>query len=211
MAKDRAYYISERKEMLDFLPPSYSKVLEIGCGEGDFLTQLECEEKWGMDIDETSIEILKERGIKTIFGKYEEIYSELPDDYFDVVICNDVIEHLISHDLFFSTIKAKLKRGGCLVGSIPNVRFYKNLKHVLFKKDWKYADEGILDRTHLRFFTEVSLRRSLLENGYAIEKLEGIRNSKKPLLRLFIALTFGAHADIQYQQFAFSATPKGDL
>lgn len=206
MAQDRSYFISNRKEMYDFLPESYSKVLEIGCGEGDFIASLDCEEKWGMDIDEKSIEVVNERGIKTVFGFYEEKYKELPDNYFDVIICNDVIEHMISHDFFFTTIKEKLKDTGSLVGSIPNVRFYKNLKHVLFEKDWKYTDEGIRDKTHLRFFTGKSLRRSLIENGLNIEKFEGIRPSRKPLLRLFIALTFGKHKDISYQQFGFRAT-----
>jgi 2-polyprenyl-3-methyl-5-hydroxy-6-metoxy-1,4-benzoquinol methylase len=205
MAAERSYYVSKRSEMLDFMPDSYGKVLEIGCGEGDFLDCLDCDEKWGMDIDEESINVIKSKGIKTIYGRYEEMHGEIPDGYFDAIICNDVIEHMVCHDHFFQTIKTKLADGGVLIGSIPNVRFYKNLKHILFKKDWKYADEGILDRTHLRFFTEKSLKRSLKENGYQIEKMYGIRGSKKPLLRLFIALTFGKHEDIRHQQFAFAA------
>ena len=208
MPQERSYFISDRKEMYAFMPESFSKVLEVGCGEGDFIAGLDCDEKWGLDIDQKSVEVLKERGIKTIFGHYEEKYKELPDNYFDVIICNDVIEHMASHDFFFSSIKEKINENGCIIGSIPNVRLYKNLKHLLFEKDWKYTDEGIRDKTHLRFFTGKSLQRSLIENGLKIELFQGIRPSRKPLLRLFIALTLGKHKDICYQQFGFRVTKK---
>ncbi|PLX66238.1 MAG: class I SAM-dependent methyltransferase [Denitrovibrio sp.] len=161
-----------------------------------------------MDIDQESIEKLQAKGVKAIFGMFEDKHVDLPDDYFDVVICNDVIEHMISHDMFFETIQKKLKKNGSLVGSIPNVRFYKNLKHLLFEKDWKYQESGILDTTHLRFFTKKSLRRSLISNGYNISKLEGIEGSRAPILRLFLALTLGKHNDIRYRQLAFRATIK---
>jgi len=208
MAVDRSYYISSRKEMYGFMPEAFETALEIGCGEGDFIDSLHCPEKWGVDIDEKSVEAVKSKGVKAVFGRYEDIHTDLPDGYFDVIICNDVIEHMVDHEYFFQTIKSKLSPGGSLVGSIPNVRFYKNLKHVLFKKDWKYTDEGILDRTHLRFFTEISLKRTLSENGYKIVRFSGIRGSRKPLLRLFIALTFYKHEDIRHQQFAFRAVKK---
>ncbi len=49
-----------------------------------------------------------------------------------------------------------------MVGSVPNVRYFKNLFDLLVLRDWDYKDSGVLDRTHLRYFTLKSLRRSLV-------------------------------------------------
>jgi hypothetical protein len=77
------------------------------------------------------------------------------------------------HDAFFKEIKRIITKDGYLIGSVPNVRFYKNLQNILFKKDWKYVDSGILDQTHLRFFTFKSLERSLKQSGFLIQKING--------------------------------------
>jgi hypothetical protein len=77
-------------------------------------------------------------------------------------------------DEFLQSIKIKLKSSGVVIGSIPNVRYLDNLFNLLIRKDWRYVDSGILDRTHLRFFTQKSLQQTFLSNGYAIEALEGI-------------------------------------
>ncbi len=103
-------------------------------------------------------------------GTYDDAYKQLPDGFFDVVICNDVIEHMPDHDVFLQSIKSKLSDRGVLVCSIPNVRYLENLIHLVVKKDWQYQDSGILDRTHLRFFTEKSLKNSIAENNYELQQ-----------------------------------------
>ena len=52
---------------------------------------------------------------------FDEADPELPAGYFDVVVCNDVIEHMPDHDVFFEQVKRVLVPGGVIVGSIPNV------------------------------------------------------------------------------------------
>ena len=59
---------------------------------------------------------------------------------------------------------------------MPNVRYYRNLFNVVVARDWEYEDAGILDRTHLRFFTFKSLYRTLDQAGFQIRKFEGINN-----------------------------------
>ena len=116
--------------------------------------------------------------------------------------------------------------GGVIVGSIPNVRYYKNLFALIVRRDWRYTDKGILDATHLRFFTQNSFQRSLRESGFSKEKMRGINsavylkqqyctspartagNVLKYILRLigFLSvdiLTLGHSADIKYAQFGF--------
>ena len=117
-------------------------------------------------------------------------------------------------------IRKYIAPGGVIVGSIPNVRYHKNLFNLLFAKDWEYMDWGILDRTHFRFFTEKSLRRSLSSAGFEVEDFRGINGgiefglSKWKLAyslfaMLSIALSLGYFNDIKHQQFAFRARPVG--
>jgi len=206
MRKKVIYYKNNRKEMIPVLPQQYSRVLEIGCGEGSFLENLsqDCE-FWGVEPDGASARIAAEKIDTILIGTYEEMYDDIPDNYFDLVICNDVIEHFVDHDKFFQSIKRKFKKNGCLVASIPNVRFIKNLNELLIKKDWEYKNDGILDRTHLRFFTEKSLRRTIIDNGFVVDKFMGINPYKRKgfglrrfLYNLAISLL---GADLRYMQF----------
>lgn len=100
--------------------------------------------------------VLIERCVKLRKALDDRTAAALPDQHFDMVICNDVIEHMVDHDHFLEHIKTKMRPGACIVGSIPNVRHLTALFKLLVAKDWPYSASGILDRTHLRFFTENS-------------------------------------------------------
>jgi SAM-dependent methyltransferase len=213
--KDRpVYHLGLRREMSEFLPDKPVNVLEIGCGEGAFI---ECvphyREYWGVEPDSASVTIAAGRLTHVHAGLYDDIADKLPDSYFDLVICNDVIEHMIDHDAFLREIQRKMTTGGVLVGSIPNVRYFENLKHLFFKRDWQYQNEGILDRTHLRFFTEKSLFRSLQESGFGIEVFKGINAKRKrffPLKKLLQELVFALIGDdVRYMQFGFRVVNNG--
>jgi len=211
-----SYYQYSRPEVLEFLPKEYSKVLEIGCAEGDFRRNLDqnCE-YWGIEPISSIAKNAKDHLYKVLNGTFEEVYDQLPNNYFDLVICNDVIEHMPDHDAFLQTIKRKLTKHGYIVGSIPNVRYVKNLIEVLFEKDWRYKEHGILDKTHLRFFTEKSLRRTFGINEYSIEQLSGINcvlgniftidGSYRRIKYFPLMLFFGQ--DIKFMQFGFRINP----
>lgn len=204
------YYAKERQELTEFLPDTFDFVLEIGCGEGGFsYAYASARESWG-------IEPNKMRGARAasklnhlFLETYQDVQNQLPDRYFDLIICNDVIEHMPDHDAFLNSIKKKITPNGAVIGSIPNVRYYRNLEHLLFEKDWQYEDKGIRDRTHLRFFTEKSLTRSIQNNGFTIDMFKGINPSKMASLRLrlfFKALgwmTRTSYNDVRFQQFGF--------
>jgi 2-polyprenyl-3-methyl-5-hydroxy-6-metoxy-1,4-benzoquinol methylase len=206
--KSSEYYENNRNEIVELIPSKYNKILEIGCGSGEFRANLKNEcEYWGIEINEIAGKKAKMNLTKVIVGDYFKIYKSLPDNYFDLVICNDIIEHMNDHNLFFKTIKKKMTEKGFLIGSIPNVRFYSNLFRLLILKDWKYQDAGILDNTHLRFFTKKSLTRALLENGFSIDKLKGINGTKFSLfsanliLKNILILLFGK--DSRHPQYSF--------
>ena len=89
------YYVSERSEMRGFLPQAYSRVLEVGCGEGAFVAQLDkSAEVWGIEPVAAAARVASASRHRVLVGIYDDVCSELPDQYFDLVICNDVIEHI---------------------------------------------------------------------------------------------------------------------
>ncbi|MCB1644785.1 MAG: class I SAM-dependent methyltransferase [Pseudomonadales bacterium] len=196
------YFVNTRPEMCAFLPATYQTVLEVGCGEGTFSQVLKPDaEIWGIEPMAT----IRHPMHRTFASTFDDACDDLPDNYFDLIICNDVIEHMPDHDFFFSQARSKLTANGVLIGSIPNVRYYKNLGRLLFGKDWRYADSGILDRTHLRFFTEKSLKRTFAEHDFRIHQFRGINGPKKFRLSLALAnvLTLFTQTDIRHMQFGF--------
>lgn len=161
-------------------------------------------EYWGVELVEAVAEIAKTKLDHVLVGSYQEKTNEIPDNYFDLVVCNDVIEHMADHDYFFKSIKQKISHNGFLVFSIPNVRYHKNLYNLIVNKDWKYEDIGILDNAHLRFFTKKSILRTVDHHGFTIEDCIGINdywfNKFWERCVYFVARTTLGE-DIKYLQF----------
>ena len=204
------YYEQSRLEMVDFLPPTYSKVLEIGCGVGNFSVNLQSNaEVWGVEPNKQSAEIAQKLMYTVLIGKYADVEKQIPNRYFDLVICNDVIEHMDDHEYFLNSICTKISDNKYLMASVPNVRYWRLLYDYIVKKEWTYRDRGILDKTHQRFFTEKSIKRSLINHGFSIMKFRGINNmasfKQKLFVRFLISITLGYYSDIQYMEFGLLA------
>lgn len=219
MPNNAGYSSQRRLEMTEFMPLKRERILEVGCGEGVFASALSgVKEAWGIE-PSPSADIARQRLYRVFRSTFAEAEAELPPRYFDVIVCNDVIEHMPDHDDFLSRVGKYLAPGGSLVGSVPNVRFYNNLFQMLLEKDWHYTQTGILDRTHLRFFTEKSLVACLRQHDFTVEKLCGLTDnidigrSRRAacyywLARMLIVITCGYSSDIKFLQFAFQAAPR---
>jgi 2-polyprenyl-3-methyl-5-hydroxy-6-metoxy-1,4-benzoquinol methylase len=214
------YFTANRDAMSAFLPAHYERTLEIGCASGGFASNLtKAAETWGVEPHAPAAARAAKTMTRVLTGIYGEVVDQLPNHYFDLVICNDVIEHMPDHDAFLRDIRSKVRPGAYLVGSLPNIRHITALVKLLFLRDWPYSDSGILDRTHLRFFTEKSMRRTFADHGMAIECLVGINSVvcsgvvgevsqvKNLLYRLaaagFVLASLGTAWDSQYPQYAF--------
>lgn len=194
--------------MLSFIPLSAKKVLEIGCGQGNFSAQLVLKgvETWGVEPNIVSANIAQQKLSKILIGTLDDVINQLPNNYFDAIIMNDVLEHLLYPWEDMKRLKSKLTNDGVLVSSIPNVRYAKNLFHFLFLKNWRYKNSGILDETHFRFFTKKSIIEMHEKSGYSIQKIKGINVTSSflffPFALLFNIVLLGSQIDIFYMQFA---------
>lgn len=204
-SKKGKYYFNNRPEMLEFFPEDAKTVLDVGCGQGTFVKQIKDEyhtETWGIEYMETHGEKAKKVLDKVFIGECEKFIDDLPNDYFDVIYFNDVLEHLIDPYMVLENIKNKLTKKGIIISSIPNIRYHSALKSLVLNKDWKYQESGVMDHTHLRFFTKKSIRRMYENLGFKIISHKGINKTKslKPYLYNFLLL-FTA-SDIFYVQYA---------
>jgi 2-polyprenyl-3-methyl-5-hydroxy-6-metoxy-1,4-benzoquinol methylase len=205
------YYAQSRKEMLPYMPAQVKRLLDLGCNKGAFgflIKSMLGSEVWGIELNKDFAEIAQKQLNKVIIGDINVVIGDLPDHYFDCISCNDILEHLVDPYSVLTSLKSKLTPGGVIVCSIPNVRYWDNLKNLLLRKQWKYMDHGILDQTHLRFFTELSIRDMFDSLGFDIVRIEGITPSRSRNLKLFNFLTGGALEDAKYLQFACVIAPK---
>lgn len=165
------YYSSSRKQMLAFVPSTARWILDVGCAEGKFgalLKERLGAEVWGIEYEPAAAEKARKRLDHVLTGDVLELIETLEAEKFDCLTLLDVIEHLADPFTLLKSVKRILSKDGCLVLSVPNVLHISNLYRLLVEKDWHYIDHGILDRTHLRFFTKKSLIRTLNSHGYQI-------------------------------------------
>ncbi len=165
------YYDGDREDMLKYVPANAKVILEVGCGEGNFAFALKRRnnaEVWGMELDPVSGRKAGGKLDKVLIGDAGLLVKELPDRYFDAVVFNDVLEHLIDPYSLLDYIKIKLKSGGVVVSSVPNIRYFRALIEIIWHQQWRYTDYGTFDRTHLRFFTQKSIADMYGEAGYRV-------------------------------------------
>ena len=210
MKKNNSYYQNQRPEIYNIVPESANKILEIGCAAGGFrLNFTEQVEYWGVEPVREAAEQARQKHIKVLCGTYDDVCAQIPDGYFDVIVCNDVIEHMLDPEAFLVSLKSKLAANGVIVGSIPNVRFWDNLINLLLRRDWKYEENGVLDKTHLRFFTGKSFWRLMNKVGYELELMKGIESRRMKILKVLLSpfLLF-AGFDVCDMQIMFKAVIK---
>lgn len=168
------YYACSRPDVQRLINTASKRILDVGCGAGMLggsLKQKRGAEVWGVEYVPEVAKIAAGRLDRVISGAIEDALAQLPDGYFDTIICADVLEHLVNPWQVLNELKAKLSPGGELVASIPNIRHWSVVSRLLEGR-WEYADAGILDRTHLRFFTWHDCLLMFEKAGYSISQGE---------------------------------------
>ena len=162
----------ETPSMLRRLIPHGSKVLDIGCGTGSLTIAatrgLEAR-VLGVEPDPRRAELARSRGIEVVCGSADRELLEKHGP-FDIVILSDVLEHLAEPSELLRELAGALRPRGKVLASVPNVAHWTVRLRLLAGK-FDYQPAGIMDATHLRWFTAYSLRMLFARCGFEIVSL----------------------------------------
>lgn len=215
---DITYYSNARDDLIEFISEPKEtaiKVLEVGCGMGTTLARIAA--LWpnaivkGIEIVE-SIQKLASIHFDVIRGDIEILNIPYEEEYFDYIICGDVLEHLHNPKNVIDKLKKYLAPTGKIVGSIPNI-MHASVLIPLLKGHLEYTDAGILDRTHIKFFTFESIVKMFYDSGMRVERMDGNiieeeLSSEERILVSAISDILGDNFsnDIRTYQYLFMAT-----
>jgi 2-polyprenyl-3-methyl-5-hydroxy-6-metoxy-1,4-benzoquinol methylase len=192
------YYQSERDDLIDRIPEWTRTLLDVGCAFGGYGKRLKeiRPDIWlaGVELNPIMADSAKHWYDHVYSHPVEELCSEVS---FDLINCGDVLEHLQDPWTMLRTFFELLNPGGRLVTSVPNVGHWSIVRDLLQGR-FEYIPVGLLCITHIRWFTEESLRKALQDAGFVIEVLERQQIQPTPQGEQFIAdMLSTQHADEQ--------------
>jgi 2-polyprenyl-3-methyl-5-hydroxy-6-metoxy-1,4-benzoquinol methylase len=171
------YDYEERLEVLPSIPAAAQTIADVGCSRGGFGVALRRSrgnvELWGIDADSAIAAEAAPHYDRFLNGFFPEVLAE-EDVRFDCIVFNDVLEHMADPWAALRAAHSWLAPGGTVVGSIPNVRYFPVVARLLVLGDFSYTRNGVLDRTHLRFFTKRTVRDLFECSGFEVQNVRGI-------------------------------------
>lgn len=210
MDKETKYYANNRTDLISLMPPAAKRILEIGCGNG--ATGAELKRRLGAEV--VGVELFPqaaaeaEKVLDRVFtGDVEKIALPFAKGYFDAVIYGDVLEHLIDPWGLLAKHALLLKPGSVAAASIPNIAHYRVVR-MLRRKQWRYERSGIMDVTHLRFFTIDSIREMFAAAGFEITAVERIISASR-VRKFWNRALCGALSDDLTEQYLIAARYRG--
>ena len=147
-------------------------MLEFGCATG-YMSQVLRDERGcevtGVEIDVEAAEQAKAFCKRVIAGDAEalDLSRELAGEHFDAVVFADVLEHLRNPEALLSRVRQFVADGGRVIASIPNVA-HGSVRLSLLAGEFRYRQQGLLDDTHLRFFTRATIEDLFETSGYVV-------------------------------------------
>ncbi|RID98619.1 methyltransferase domain-containing protein [Simplicispira hankyongi] len=164
--------------VLASLVPEGARVLDLGCGSGalgGYLAQTRKAQCDGLTWSEAEAQHARPHYGRVVVDDLErcDLTATFAGERYDAIVCADVLEHLSRPERVLAACRDLLTPGGHVLISVPNAG-YSGLVAELLQGEFRYREEGLLDRTHLRFFTRRSLRRFLRGEHWALESLDTI-------------------------------------
>lgn len=157
------YFTQVREDLIRQMPANPdSRVLEIGAGGCDTLVAIKerklAAQVFGVELFAIANSNQQNPLLDQLFiGNIEQTLPDFPTDHFDIILCGDVLEHLVDPWTTVRRVSRYLKKGGVMIISCPNIREVINWSRILFTGSFQYQGSGIMDKTHLRFFCKKDL------------------------------------------------------
>ena len=190
-------YSGARPDLWRYIPDSIDRVLDVGCAAGELGAALKeagkAREVVGLELSACAATQARCHLDHVVQGDIESIDVPYPDKYFDLLVYADVLEHLKNPWDLAVRHRRLLRPGGYVVASLPTVGHVTTLL-MLLRQQWRYEELGIMDYTHLRFFTRSGVLDLFRRAGYRELRIyrrggEGVKQ------RLARALTLGYSTD----------------
>ncbi len=172
------YFHNVRPEVIELVPQSVMRILEVGCAAGETAGALKrqnpAREVVGVEYNAKAAQKAAQFLDRVFIGDSERLVLPYSEGYFDCIIYSDVLEHLRNPEALLKRHKRLLAPDGMMVMSIPNLQHISVLGQ-LMEGRFTYQDEGLLDRTHIHFFTLHEIQEMLKRCGLVPALVQGKR------------------------------------
>jgi len=150
-------------------PKTNNKILDVGCGDGELLYPfINKSDTYGFDIADKLINKAKKKGIKASVLNLESSKFPFSDEFFDIIICSQVIEHIVNTDHLLSEINRVLKKNETLIISFPNINQPASfLIQLIYDLPPVFAAR--YKSPHVRDFTLKTIKIALKNNGFIVK------------------------------------------
>lgn len=179
LAKDDHYFQGVRADYVAALPDNpAATILEIGCAEGQTgalaLARGKCARYIGVEIHEPSARVAATQLSEVHSGNIEAMTLDLAPGSLDAIIISEVLEHLVDPWAVMGRLVPLLRPGGLVFASSPNIGHHRVIRSLIAGR-WDLANEGVMDRTHLRWFTPAAYAALFQGAGLTVEEVRPVR------------------------------------
>lgn len=179
MSQPAGYHDTLNQDLLARLPGTARRVLEVGCGSGSLARAYR---QRNPGVHYTGVEMVEDAARRAadacndlVRGDIEarsclDALDELRrDPGWDLLVLGDVLEHLFDPLRVLAQLRTRMTAGATCLACIPNIG-HVSIVYQLLRARWDYADAGLLDRTHLRFFTQPTMTGLFQQAGWTVHE-----------------------------------------
>jgi len=197
-AKPQSYYTKPRADYVDLLPEDpNASILELGCGDGATgalaLQNGKCGSYVGIEMFVPMAERARQVLTSVHVGNVENMELPYAAASFDALILSEVLEHLVDPQAVLNRLAVLLRPGALVFASSPNIAHWSNIKDLCLGR-FEYTESGMMDRTHLRWFTPASFAAMFEAAGVKVDRVAPLNRlgRRAKLLRLLLGRRFDA-------------------